>query len=306
MEAITISDFTTTLLVDQTPKEAFRAINNVRGWWSEEIDGSTDKLDDEFVYHYEDVHYCRLKLIEVIPDEKIVWLVLDNYFNFTKDKTEWRDTKISFEIAKRGSKTQIRFTHLGLIPTYECFDVCSNAWSRYVQQSLLNLITTGKGQPNPKEGRKRAALDFTTTLLVDQTQQDAFRAINDVRGWWSTHFEGHSEKLNDIFTVHFSETFIKAKIIELVPDQKIVWHVIDCNKPWLKNKKEWKDTTMSWEIFRKDKKTLIRFTHLGLVPEIECFEVCSNAWGQYIQQSLRNLITTGKGQPTLDKSKAGA
>ncbi len=145
---MTTSDFTTSLLVDQTPEDAFKAINNVRGWWSEEIEGRTDKLNDEFSYHYEDVHYCKMKIIEFIPNEKVVWLVLDNYFKFTKDKNEWTGTKISFEISKKDKKTQIRFTHRGLVPEYECFDICSNAWGQYIQQSLLRLIATGKGQPN--------------------------------------------------------------------------------------------------------------------------------------------------------------
>ncbi|MDD5320550.1 MAG: hypothetical protein PHD43_08075 [Methylococcales bacterium] len=145
---MTTSDFTTSLLVDQTPEDAFKAINNVRGWWSEEIEGRIDKLNHEFSYHYEDVHYCKMKIIEFIPNEKVVWLVLDNYFKFTKDKNEWTGTKISFEISKKDKKTQIRFTHMGLVPEYECFDICSNAWGQYIQQSLLRLITTGKGQPN--------------------------------------------------------------------------------------------------------------------------------------------------------------
>ncbi len=75
-------------------------------------------------YHYEDVHRCKMKLIEVVPDKKVVWLVMDNYFNFTKDKSEWKGTKITFEISKKDNKTQIRFTHLGLVPEYECFDIC--------------------------------------------------------------------------------------------------------------------------------------------------------------------------------------
>jgi hypothetical protein len=76
---------------------------------------------------------------------------VDNYFNFTQDRTEWTNTKVVFEISTRGNKTEIRFTHEGLVPAYECFDVCSNAWGSYVNGSLRSLIATGKGQPTPKE-----------------------------------------------------------------------------------------------------------------------------------------------------------
>jgi hypothetical protein len=145
-------DFTTTLMVDQTPKEVFNAINNVRGWWSEEIEGHTDKLNDEWTYHYKNIHSCKMKIVEFIPEKKVVWLVMDNYFNFTKDESEWKDTKICFEISQKDKKTQVRFTHLGLIPEYECYDICKDGWSNYINNSLRNLITTGKGQPNPKEG----------------------------------------------------------------------------------------------------------------------------------------------------------
>jgi hypothetical protein len=145
---MTTSDFTTTLLVDQTPEAAFNAVNNVRGWWSEEIEGDTAKLNDEFTYHYEDVHYCQIKLIEVIPNQKVVWFVKYNYFKFTKDKSEWTGTKMSFEISEKGNKTEIRVTHHGLVPEFECYDICSNVWTQYIQQSLKSLITTGKGQPN--------------------------------------------------------------------------------------------------------------------------------------------------------------
>ncbi len=145
---MTKSDFTTTLLVDQSPKEVFNAINNVRGWWSEEIEGSTEKLNDEFSYHYEDIHRCQMKLIEVIPGKKVVWLVMDNYFKFTKDKSEWKGNKIIFEITEKDNKTQLQFTQLGLVPEYECYGICRDAWSNYIQNSLRSLITTGKGQPN--------------------------------------------------------------------------------------------------------------------------------------------------------------
>ena len=148
---MTNRSFTTTFSVEQSPEKVFNAITNVRGWWSEEIEGATDKLGAEFIYHYEDVHRCKMKITEFVPDERIVWLVLDNYFNFTEDKTEWKDTQVIFEVSRKGDKSEIRFTHLGLVPEYECFHVCSNAWGTYINGSLQSLIATGKGKPNQKE-----------------------------------------------------------------------------------------------------------------------------------------------------------
>ena len=148
---MTMQSFTTTYSVDQTPKEVFDAINNVRGWWSGEIEGSTEKLGDEFTYRYKDVHYTKQRLVEVIPNEKVVWLVLDAYLNFTEDKTEWKGTKVVFEITRKGNQTELRFTHQGLVPEFECFDACSSAWGFYINNSLRTLITTAKGAPNEKE-----------------------------------------------------------------------------------------------------------------------------------------------------------
>lgn len=144
-------DFTVTLLTDHSAHEAFNAINNVRSWWSEEVKGGTDKLHDEFDYHYKDVHSCRMRITELVPDKKVVWLVLDNYFNFIKDQSEWKGNTIHFDISPKGNQTQIRFTHQGLVPAYECYEICFNAWTDYLQNSLLQLIATGKGKPNPKE-----------------------------------------------------------------------------------------------------------------------------------------------------------
>ncbi len=89
-------DFTTTIVVNQTPVEVFNAINNVSGWWSEEVEGDTEKLNAEFDYHYQDVHRSRFKIIESVPGKKVVWDVLENQFSFTKDKKEWTGDKIVF------------------------------------------------------------------------------------------------------------------------------------------------------------------------------------------------------------------
>ena len=145
--------------------------------------------------------------------------------------------------------------------------------------------------------------DYQTSIVVETTPQNAFKAINNVSKWWSEDFEGSLKKLNDVFTVHFGKVYITIKVTELVPDKKIIWYVTDCNKPWLKNKKEWNDTQLQWELSEKDGKTQINFTHVGLVPEVECFGVCSNAWDEYLHESLVNLIQSGKGKPTAKMTR---
>lgn len=155
---MTTSDYTTAILVDQTPEEVFKAINNVRGWWSESVEGNTDQLDEEFLYYYKDVHISKMKIVELVPYKRIVWLVLENHFNFIRDKTEWNGNKIVFEISLKEDKTELRFRQVGLVPAYECYDVCHDAWTSYIQGSLKDLITTGKGKPNGKEGGLNAEL----------------------------------------------------------------------------------------------------------------------------------------------------
>jgi len=86
-----------------------------------------------------------------VPGKRVVWHVTDAELSFVKDKTEWNGTDIVFDIAKKDGKTEVRFTHVGLVPAFECYGGCSGAWGFYINDSLRNLITTGKGAPNQKE-----------------------------------------------------------------------------------------------------------------------------------------------------------
>jgi hypothetical protein len=145
--------FTISVFTDKTPAAAFDAINNISGWWTENVKGNSQKLEDEFEVRFGDVHYSKQKITALVPDKEVVWLITDSQLNFITNKQEWTGTKIIFEITAQDNKTQVRFTHMGLVQQYECFNACSNAWSQFIQQSLLSLINTGKGQPSLKENK---------------------------------------------------------------------------------------------------------------------------------------------------------
>ena len=135
-------------------------------------------------------------------------------------------------------------------------------------------------------------------METTKTANEVYSAINNVQAWWTENFEGTSTRLNDEFTVTFGETFIKLKVVELVTNYKVVWQVTDCHKHFLKNKREWVDTKICFEIAKQGiEKTRLTFTHFGLSDPLECYEICCDAWNGYLQGSLKNLINTGQGTP---------
>jgi hypothetical protein len=144
-------DYGISITVDAPPAEVFRSINNVTKWWTENLEGSSQKLNDEFTVRFGDVHFSRQRLVEVVPAKKVVWLVTESKLNFVKDKQEWNNTQISFEIVEKDGRTQVRFTHIGLIPEVECYDGCTSAWRQYIKGSLFKLITEGRGVPEVRD-----------------------------------------------------------------------------------------------------------------------------------------------------------
>lgn len=152
-------NLTFTFTVDQTPDEAFAAINNVRDWWSGNIDGVTHQLGAEWSYRYKDIHYSKQRITELVPGKRVAWLVIDSYLAFVDDKTEWNGTEITFDIAARGRQTEVTFRHLGLTPDVQCYDGCSNAWGFIINTSLRNLIAAGHGEPFESEANTKKAAE---------------------------------------------------------------------------------------------------------------------------------------------------
>ncbi len=129
------------------------------------------------------------------------------------------------------------------------------------------------------------------------TPAEAADKISRPSEWWGKNIDGTSQKPGDTFTYHAGDTWVTFKVAEVIPDKKIVWKVSDCNLHWIDDKKEWKDTSIVWDIAMSGDSAQIHFTHQGLVPGMECYNDCEKGWSDYIKQSLFKFITKNEGLP---------
>ena len=137
--------------------------------------------------------------------------------------------------------------------------------------------------------------DYTFSFESSKSPKDIFETLLDVRSWWSGLYgediRGSNKKLDDIFTFSAGDGAhnTKQQLVEWVADKKIVWQVTESNLSFLKKQDEWTGTKLSFEISAKGNKTRVTFTHQGLLPEIECYESCSGAWTQYLENFAEKL-----------------
>lgn len=142
--------------------------------------------------------------------------------------------------------------------------------------------------------------NFSKIIIFQATNLSVYDALtNSIPEWWTEMFEGISNEKGQSFTIRFgTEIFKTMKVEELLPGKKVIWKVTDSliDLPELKNKTEWINTSIVWEINSIDGKTTLDLTHHGLTPEVECFEICENGWHTFTN-SLRDFIHTGVGKP---------
>ena len=140
--------------------------------------------------------------------------------------------------------------------------------------------------------------NYTKTIKANIVPGEVIDKIGQVSEWWSKNFEGKSTALNDVFTVRFMNgDMYKIKIGELIADKKIVWDVIDAYQSWVKEPTEWVGTKIVWEVSETKDGSEVHFTHIGLVPELECFDTCTGGWNYLMTESLSELLNKGVGVP---------
>jgi hypothetical protein len=297
------NNYHTSIEVAQSPTEVFNALRNVSQWWSTDFEGNSSRLNDEFIINHPNRHYSKQKLVEVIPNKKIVWLVTESRLDWLKNnKQEWTNTKMIFEINAKDDHSILHFTHEGLVPEKECYAMCQKGWDLIIKDWLFHLITVGNPSTemakageirNQHFENKTNDKNYHKTIIVNASKKEALNKISEVV-WWKEDFSGSAEKMGDTFTVPFGDpSFVDFVVSGFIPDEKVAWKVTDCFLPWFQNKKEWNNTEVVFELSEENGKTKIDFTHVGLVPEAECYNTCEQGWNGHIN-NLMKFINEGK------------
>jgi hypothetical protein len=141
-----MKSYSTTISVNSTADEAMEKISQVDKWWAKKVNGSAEKLNDRFTADFGST-FVDFQIVEFVPSKKVVWQVTDCNLEWIKTKKEWNGTEVVFELSPKKNSTEITFTHVGLVPTFECYSDCEVGWNEHIGESLLAFINEGKGMP---------------------------------------------------------------------------------------------------------------------------------------------------------------
>ena len=197
-----------------------------------------------------------------------------------------RETTLTYRLEQVATGTRITVREEGFIGRSEAAFGNAEHWER-----VLGWLSTYLKENAMKERH------YHRSISANISPGEAFERIARISDWWTAGVRGNLRNLGDAFTVLFGETFVDFEIVEVVPDKRIVWLVTDCNLHRMKNKTEWKDTRIVWDVTPDNRATRIDMTHVGLVPGVECYNVCEAGWNFYVGESLLKLLNEGKGLP---------
>ena len=127
----------------KSPNNVFNHLINLRNWWPEDFEGEDIKLNSEFTFTTGDSHYSKNKVIEFLPNKKVVWLTIESIRK--TDNFDWTGTKMIFELTAKGDNTIVKFTYDGVVLENE-YDRLVQICNLTLKEMFYNYIINGKGK----------------------------------------------------------------------------------------------------------------------------------------------------------------
>ena len=149
--------------IEKSKREVFDHLINLSKWWPEEYDGESIKLNTEFVLRTGEAHYSKNKVIEFVPDNKLVWLTTESIRK--TDAYDWTGTKFIFELRPNGNNTLLKFTYDGVVLDSES-DRLKQICDITLKELFYKFVNSGNN-------------DLSVSIEVDQFTGDVFKAITE-------------------------------------------------------------------------------------------------------------------------------
>jgi len=294
MKTLTYANATHAVTIDlpKTPDQVFNDLVDLTQWWPEDFIGDEIQLDTEFVFKTGDGHISKNKVVELVPGKRLVWLTTSS--RRKSDGFDWSGTKFIFDLAARGDHTELTFTYDGVV-LEDQVEILVQVCEMCIKEKFYGFSVNGTSKQAISD-REAANKSFTTTIEVINSPREIFHRITaDVARWWGgKDLSGQSINIGDEFVVnHPGAHYSKQRLVEVIPDRRVVWLVTGSKLTWLHNQEEWTGTKMIFDITSRSHSHLLHFTHEGLVPALESYARCSEGWNMVIGDWLYTLITYG-------------
>ena len=121
--------------------DVFNHVIDLSKWWPEEFEGENIRLNTEFVFRIGDMHYSKNKIVEFVPNKRVVWVTTES--KRKTDNFDWTGTKFIFELTPKGDHTSLKFTYDGIVLDNES-DRLVQICDMTIKELFYNFITYGK------------------------------------------------------------------------------------------------------------------------------------------------------------------
>ncbi|MEV0646244.1 SRPBCC domain-containing protein [Phytomonospora sp. NPDC050363] len=142
-------------------------------------------------------------------------------------------------------------------------------------------------------------VDILHKVGVRSSVDEVFKALttaDGLAGWWTTDTSGVGDTVGGRLEFRFGDLGgFDMKVVELVPDEKVLWEVID-------GPEEWVGTHVGFDLSQSADYASVQFKHAGWKEPVMFMHHCSTKWAVFLM-SLKAMIETGKGAPAPNDVK---
>ena len=120
--------------------------------------------------------------------------------------------------------------------------------------------------------------DIRHLVYIKATPEKIYPAITTQKGiasWWSKDNNAKPE-VGSVYRISFGGDYYKEiKVVELVPDKKVVWEILHATPEWL-------NTKVTFEISMGKNRVDLHFNHSGWKAYTDMYAECSYHWAIFL------------------------